>query len=151
MLISDCSEPLPLIGVLADWFVNDGDNTLGLIGLPDRVNVFGLDVLGLVGRLTVIGLLLGFSSGFVVVGIDVLGLAAGLAMIGLPPLVYFNWDNGLLLAARVLIFATNRSGVLADWVVSDGGDTLVLIGLPARVNAVRLDVLLGLAVGLTVI
>ena len=67
MLISDCSKPLPLIGVLAGWFVNDGDNTLGLIGLPDRVNVFGLDVLGLEGRLTVIGLLLGFSSGFVVV------------------------------------------------------------------------------------
>jgi hypothetical protein len=82
LLISDCSEPLPLIGVLADWFVNDRDNTLGLIGLPDRVNVFGLDVLGLEGRLTVIGLLLGFSSGFVVVvGIDVLGLAGGLAMI----------------------------------------------------------------------
>jgi hypothetical protein len=87
LLISDCSEPPPLIGVLADWLVNDGDNTLGLIGLPDRVNVVGLEELGLVGRLTVIGLLLGLSSGFVVVGIDVLGLAAGLAMIGLPPLV----------------------------------------------------------------
>ena len=86
LLISDCPEPLPLIGVLADWFVNDGDNTLGLIGLPDRVNVFGLDVLGLVGRLTVIGLLLGVSSGFVVVDIDVFGLAGGLAMLGLPPL-----------------------------------------------------------------
>jgi hypothetical protein len=83
LLISDCSEPLPLIGVLADWFVSEGDNALGLIGLLDRVNVVGLDVLELelVGRLTVIGLLLGFPSGFVVVGIDVLGLAAGLAMI----------------------------------------------------------------------
>jgi general stress protein CsbA len=151
LIISDCSEPLPLIGVLADWLVNDGDNTLGLIGLPDRVNIFGLDVLGLVGRLTVIGLLLGFSSGFVIVGIDVLGLAAGLAMTGLPPLVYFNWDNGLLLAARALIFAdTNGSGVIADWLVNDGSNTLGLIGLPDRVNAVRLDVL-GLAVGLTVI
>ena len=87
LLISDCSEPLPLIGVLADWLVNDGDNTLGLIGLPDRVNVVGLDVLGLVGRLTVIGLLLGVSSGFVVVDINVLRLVGGFAMIGLPPLV----------------------------------------------------------------
>jgi hypothetical protein len=48
LLISDCSKPLPLIGVLADWFVNEGDNALGLIGLPDRVNVVGLDVLELV-------------------------------------------------------------------------------------------------------
>ena len=136
LLISDCSEPLSLIGILADWFVNDGDNTLGLIGLPDRVNAVGLEELGLVGRLTVIGLLLGLSSGFVVVGIDVLKIAGGLAMIGLPPLVYFNWDNGLLLAARVLIFANNGSGVIADWLVNDGGDTLGTIGLPARVNSV---------------
>ena len=57
-------------------------------------------------------------------------------MIGLPPLVYFNWDNGLLLAARVLIFANNGSGVIADWLVNDGGDTLGTIGLPARVNSV---------------
>jgi hypothetical protein len=58
----------------------------------------------------VIGLLLGLSSRFVVVGIDVLGLAGGLALIGLPHLVYFNWDNGLLLLARVFI----GSGVIAD-------------------------------------
>ena len=115
LLISDCSEPLSLIGILADWFVNNSDNTLELIGLPDIVNAVGLDILGLVGRLTVIGLLLGLSSGFVVVCIDSLGLAGGLAMIGLPPLVYFNWDNGLLLAARVLIFANSGSGVIADF------------------------------------
>ena len=98
-------------GVIADWLVNDGSNTLGLIGLPDRVNAVRLDVLlGLAVGLTVIGLLLGLSSRFVVVGIDVLGLAGGLALIGLPPLVCFNWDNGLLLLARVFI----GSGVIAD-------------------------------------
>jgi hypothetical protein len=95
LLISDCSEPLSLIGILADWFVDNSDNTLELNGFPDIVNAVGLDILGLVGRLTVIGLLLELSSGFVVVCIDSLGLAGGLAMIGLPPLVYFNWDNGL--------------------------------------------------------
>ena len=114
LLISDCSEPLSLIGILADWFVNNSDNALKLIGLPDIVAAVGLDILGLVGRLAVIGLLLGLSSGFVVVCIDSLGLAGGLAMIGLPPLVYFNWDNGLLLAARDLIFANNGSGVIVD-------------------------------------
>jgi hypothetical protein len=127
LLISDCSEPLSLIGILADWFVNNSDNTLELIGLPDIVNAVGLDILGLVGRLTVIGLLLGLSSGFVVVCIDSLGLAGGLAMIGLPR---------LLLAARVLIFANNGSGVIANWLVNDGGDTLGTIGLPAGVNSV---------------
>ena len=90
LLISDCSEPLSLIGILADWFINDSDSTLGLIGLPARVTSVRLYVLCLVVGLTVIGLLLGLSSGFVVVGIDVLRLAGGPAMVGLPPLVYFN-------------------------------------------------------------
>jgi hypothetical protein len=96
------------------WLLNDGGNTLGLIGLPARVNAVRLDVLSLAVGLTVIGRLLGLSSRFVVVGIDVLMLAGRLAMIGLPPLVYFNWDNSLLLLAQVLIFTNNGSGVIAD-------------------------------------
>jgi hypothetical protein len=50
----------------------------------------------------------------VVVGIDVLGLAGRLALIGLPSLLYFDWDNGLLLLDRVFIFSNNGSGVIAD-------------------------------------